>query len=131
METAPTTLQCVVLHHVGYDKPHFDFMLELHPGALLTTWRLPVWPLVHRVRIEKLANHRRDYLSYEGPVSGGRGEVTRVFRGRCMLTMDPEFNTAERWNWELRFQPESENSEILLRRWIDSAGQEIWDAAPM
>ena len=28
-----------------------------------------------------LADHRREYLEYEGPVSGGRGNVTRIHQG--------------------------------------------------
>lgn len=65
----------VILEH---DHPHlhWDFMLEA--GEVLRTWRL-ARPPEPGVRIEALVlgDHRRDYLDYEGPVSGGRGSVKR------------------------------------------------------
>ena len=65
----------VILEH---DHPtlHWDFMLEA--GALLLTWRLSAPPTAqHVVNVERIGDHRRAYLDYEGPVSGGRGSVTR------------------------------------------------------
>jgi hypothetical protein len=65
----------VLLEH---DHPilHWDLMLET--GAVLLTWRLSA-PLAAGVAIaaERIGDHRPIYLSYEGPVSGGRGSVTR------------------------------------------------------
>ena len=86
-------MQFVVLHHMGYGDEHYDLMFELEPGGLLATWRSPVWPLRHETPLTPLKDHRRDYLTYEGEVSGGRGSVRRVaggdydliFRGRTML----------------------------------------------
>ena len=70
----------VVLEH---DHPtlHWDFMLE-HAGAL-KTWRLPVFPPVagEKLAIQALADHRLAYLTYEGPVSGERGQVIRRDQG--------------------------------------------------
>lgn len=65
----------VVLTH---DHPflHWDLMLE-HAGAL-RTWRLYAAPDTESLIVaEQLADHRLAYLEYEGPVSGGRGQVTR------------------------------------------------------
>jgi hypothetical protein len=89
----PQPLRYVVLRHEGIPDPHYDLMLELSPGAALTTWRSNVWPLRALTPLTPLADHRREYLAYEGPVSGGRGTVTRVaggeyeliHRGRVML----------------------------------------------
>lgn len=65
----------VVLTH---DHPflHWDFMLE--EDTSLRTWRLMQPPdFGESIDAETLADHRLDYLNYEGPVSGGRGEVKR------------------------------------------------------
>lgn len=61
-------------------------MLELDgPGGMLTTFRTdsPIHSLgmPGECRAERIADHRRIYLEYEGPLSGGRGEVSRVARG--------------------------------------------------
>jgi hypothetical protein len=65
----------VILEH---DHPalHWDFMLEA--GDVLKTWRLAAPPRPGgAVAAEPSFDHRRAYLDYEGPVSGGRGAVTR------------------------------------------------------
>jgi hypothetical protein len=124
-------LRYVVLRHDGINDPHFDLMLELTAGAALATWRLPVWPLGGRARVIRLADHRRDYLDYEGPVSGNRGTVSRVASGTHQLSRDPDFNDDRRWSWEIRFEPPAVHPDILLRRWLDSGGRELWDVSPM
>lgn len=65
----------VVLEH---DHPvlHWDWMLE--SGPVLRTWRLEQPPSSGTfIRATALPDHRLAYLDYEGPVSGGRGTVTR------------------------------------------------------
>ena len=74
-------MQFVVLHHTGLGEAHYDVMLELEPGGLLATWRSPVWPLQHETPLTPLKAHRRDYLTYEGELSEGRGTVKRVATG--------------------------------------------------
>jgi hypothetical protein len=65
----------VILEH-DHPYPHFDLMLE--SGNTLWTWRLPRLPqLGDALDAERLADHRLDYLDYEGPVSGNRGIVWR------------------------------------------------------
>src|SRR5262245_6952449 len=55
---------------------HWDFMLER--GALLRTWALAEEPSCgHDIAADQLADHRLDYLDYEGPISGDRGNVKR------------------------------------------------------
>jgi len=67
----------VIQFHDAPDGPHYDLMLE-HEGAL-ATWRLEELPGgaggAGAMPAEKLPDHRLAYLSYEGPVSGGRGSV--------------------------------------------------------
>ena len=84
-------LRYVVLRHVGHDRPHFDLMLE-RDGGSLRTFRVEKWPVTGRQELTPLADHRRVYLGYEGPVSGGRGSVRRVeagvyFEARGVLTL--------------------------------------------
>lgn len=50
----------------------------LEAGESLRTWRLPAPPeLGVSCPAEETYPHRRLYLDYEGPVSGGRGSVKR------------------------------------------------------
>ena len=69
----------VVLTH-DHPFPHWDLMLEA--GEALRTWRLLQAPdSTGNVDAEPLPDHRLHYLDYEGPVSGGRGEVKQWDRG--------------------------------------------------
>lgn len=89
-----------VLHHTGVDPEHYDILFETSPTARLATFRSPTWPLTVRTVLERLPDHRRDYLLYEGPVSNNRGHVRRVASGTAshklwsqthiMLTLEPE-----------------------------------------
>ena len=61
-----------------HDHPFFHWDLLLEAGEVAWTWRLLDEPGPDReVRAERIGNHRLLYLDYEGPVSGGRGWVTR------------------------------------------------------
>jgi hypothetical protein len=75
----------VVLHHTGIALPHFDLMVETLAGGMLATWRCANWPPQAGDSLEPLSKHRREYLDYEGSVSGNRGEVRRVERGNCEI----------------------------------------------
>ncbi len=68
-----------ILFH-DYPSPHWDLFLEA--GPVLRSWRLPtaLEPGIP-VPAEATGDHRLAYLEYEGPVSGGRGSVTRVDAG--------------------------------------------------
>lgn len=69
----------VILQH---DHPylHWDFLLEEQSSA--RTWRLLRKPcLGEPIGAEPLPGHRLIYMDYEGPVTGNRGRVARVFSG--------------------------------------------------
>lgn len=73
----------VLLAH-DWPAPHFDLLVE--DGAACRTWRLEHLPSsTNSVAVEPLPPHRLHYLTYEGPVSGGRGAVTRVDAGTASL----------------------------------------------
>jgi len=74
----------VLLHETppGYPRGrHYDLMLE--QSGVLWTWALESLPQPggEAVAAERLADHRLDYLEYEGKVSGGRGQVIRIDGG--------------------------------------------------
>ncbi len=70
-------------HPKGQDV-HFDLMLETEDG--LRTWAMGLLPTAGKsCGAIELPLHRIDYLTFQGPVSGGRGSVKRVMQGgyRC------------------------------------------------
>jgi hypothetical protein len=77
----------VILLHSGHGLAHYDLMLEQAGG--LATWQLAqdplALPVAGRLPARRLADHRKAYLAYEGPVSGGRGSVQRIHAGSCQL----------------------------------------------
>lgn len=77
-----------VLAH-DHPFPHWDFLLE--DGEACRTWRLLDEPGVGRtVRAEAIGNHRLHYLTYEGPVGGRRGTVSRWDGGTFEWGLDEE-----------------------------------------
>ncbi len=73
----------VILRHVGHGEDHYDLMFA--DGDVLATWQVPVSPVElsagESVPAVQLPDHRLAYLAYEGPVSGGRGRVSRACEG--------------------------------------------------
>ncbi len=53
----------------------------------MATWRLAAWPVgpAGRIAAERIADHRWHYITYEGPVGGGRGTVRRLDRGELRI----------------------------------------------
>ena|SRR6056297_844391 len=82
------TARFVILTH---DHPHLHWDLMLEDESVLRTWRLSKPPLDSTmIEAEELPAHRKHYLDYEGPVSGGRGTVTRWDEGTYQLEDDTE-----------------------------------------
>lgn len=82
---SPPARAWVLLRHTLPDGSwHYDWMLETLAGGPLVTFRVqhrPDAPETRWFEAERIADHRREYLMYEGPVSGNRGEVRRVGAG--------------------------------------------------
>jgi hypothetical protein len=85
----------ILLHQTppGFARgTHWDLMFE--QGAVLRTWALAEEPRIDALQAgatidaERLPDHRREYLDYEGPVSGDRGHVTTWDRGTFELQSD-------------------------------------------
>lgn len=121
----------VLLYHecpAGYDRAsHWDLMLDA--GDSLRTWALLELPrdwqaarsytashfpacaaasAENVVAAEPLGDHRRDYLEYEGPVSGQRGRVTRIDAGRY------ESLNESRQSWTIELSGERLRSTATL-----------------
>lgn len=113
----------VILHHLAPSGEHWDFMLER--VDCLWTWQMmtePTGPAACPIECVRIKDHRKMYLDYEGPVSGGRGMVSRVDWGRYVVLADDEAG----WNVRLRGvrmtgdyrlvrQSDSESAWVLVR----------------
>jgi len=74
----------VVLQHDSPRGLHWDFMLQ--QDQALATWATLQPPDADGPLVaERLFDHRMAYLDYEGPVSGGRGSVTRWDQGTYQM----------------------------------------------
>lgn len=92
-------LRYAILHHRDPAGEHWDLMIE--QDTALATWKLEADPTVGDalpVRGVRIQDHRKRYLDYEGPISGDRGHVIRVDRGRC----NPSVCEPDEWRLELR-----------------------------
>jgi hypothetical protein len=102
----------VVLTH-DHPELHWDFMLE--QGTSLRTWRLSAEPNSGgAISAEPLPDHRLEYLDYEGPLSGDRGEVTQWDRGEYELIEESQSKLSlqlhgEKLNGRTTLQSDSEN----------------------
>lgn len=65
------------------DPPHRDLLLERDDACWC--WRLPLDGPADGRGAERIHDHRKHYLAYEGPVSGDRGAVRRLDRGSYRL----------------------------------------------
>lgn len=76
-------MRYAILRHTGHGDTHYDLLLEVAGRESLRTIQLAKWPLAvgESCTARELPPHRRVYLEYEGEISGGRGEVTRVDEG--------------------------------------------------
>ena len=76
----------VIQKHSGWGPTHFDLMIE--DADTLATWQFAADPWTSpeaTLPCRRIADHRRAYLDYQGPVSGGRGRVDIVSAGRVEL----------------------------------------------
>ena len=107
----------VILQHETAGGVHFDFMLEM--GGTLKTWSISQPPLKGvEMDAESLPDHRLAYLDYEGPISGGRGSVTRWDRGTYEVECQSETELI------VRLSGEKLVGRASLRH--SSAAQNLW-----
>jgi len=113
-----------VLRHDGIDHPHLDLMVETSPDSLLATWRLETWPVIGEIPAVRLADHRRRYLDYEGPLSDNRGFVRQIESGDCDLEIEGNENWSGPEIWRLSLHSVAAVVKLTLAR-----GPAGWTAA--
>jgi DNA polymerase Ligase (LigD) len=108
----------VLLHGTSSGYPrgdHWDFMLEA--GGMLRTWAIETEPVPGQIiPAEALSDHRLEYLTYEGLISGGRGQVTRWDTGTYQTLEE----SAGIWRGALsggKLQGEVSLEQIQAQRW--------------
>ena len=123
-------MKFVILDHLPPDplpvsdarskQRHFDLMFEVPNNKKLTSFALLALPEEGQaVDCVRLADHRIDYLSYEGPVSNNRGVVEQFAIGHwsgelesdVTLTFGEDSKTFAAQVWKIRIE-----SARLFRR---------------
>lgn len=105
-----TTKAVILLHTLPDGSSHYDWFIEMpsrYDEYRLLSFRSAVRPdhtnpdIVFHV--EHLPNHRIHYLTHEGDIGAGRGEVLRVSQGECTrFQMSPDSDCIELViEWEL------------------------------
>ena len=89
MKSLPT----VLLKHTNDEGSHFDWLLGVPGGkpeageAEARLWTFTItkasneWKSGDEIEVVRNFDHRAKYLTYEGEISGGRGDVERVDEG--------------------------------------------------
>ena len=88
----------VILEHTCLDGCHWDLMLR--EGEVLATWQVDKPPSEwgdKSLSCRKIADHRLEYLSYEGTLTKNRGEVRQVAGGEYEIMLQ------EAGFWEVKF----------------------------
>ena len=89
----------VIQLHLTAEGRHYDLMLD--SGPALATWRLEKLPEApgegESLPAQALPDHRPAYLTYEGPISGGRGTVQIADTG-TLRSIDRD---EDHWAFEL------------------------------
>lgn len=98
-------LPTVLLRHVLPDgSSHFDWMFapDASPASALVTFRVdqPIHhPEVDLFDAEMIGRHRREYLTFQGPISGNRGSVQRVVSGLIRIDELTDAGIRVRVDW--------------------------------
>ena len=129
-------MQFVVLHHTfpegHHRQEHWDLMFE--DRGTLKTWALPAMLSDGMdLAVIRLPDHRMEYLKYEGPISGNRGQVCRVLTGdfkwldekRSQVQLYPKDQSG---TWLLEFKYDANGAQ--LRCWAQEENEPKVFAAP-
>lgn len=108
-DDAQFPLPTVLLRHDLPDgSSHVDWMVarDSRPGAALITFRLPsrldeLTSSTHGLKAERIADHRAEYLVFQGEIAGDRGQVTRLRAGFMLahnVNQNGEAHLRIRWH---------------------------------
>ncbi len=116
----------ILRHQLPDGSHHFDWMFERSPPSTsettpphsdercLVTFRLNRLPdELSTLDAERISDHRRAFLTFEGSLSADRGNVIRVLTGTCDLLRDDD----EGFEAMVRFEQEEGQGEHL---WVGS-----------
>ncbi len=86
-------MRYVIHHHICEDE-HYDLMIEDNDS--LKTWRIGQKDLSilidgHEIRGQKIKDHRKEYLSFEGQINSGKGRV-EIFDSGKLVFIDNDIN---------------------------------------
>lgn len=82
------TTPYVILKHTTGASVHYDLLLDLTGSGPLQTWQSEMDPRLPGAEFRRLPDHRRHYWTYEGEVTGDRGQVERIAEGSCEVHSD-------------------------------------------
>jgi hypothetical protein len=106
MTPGPPCPTVLLLHRLPDGESHYDWMIAVDPAGRspLVSYRLAGRPdrlaAGEKIGATAIGEHRPLYLDYEGPVSGGRGRVERVRRGRAIWVLRTALRAVVRVTWE-------------------------------
>ncbi len=104
-EERPTVL---LLHELAGGSSHVDWLIaqDSRGSRPLVSFRagarIDALEPGGSIEAERLADHRPVYLEYEGPISGGRGSVRRLERGRVTALEERPAEWRLEVHWETR-----------------------------
>jgi len=103
-------MRFVLLLHEGCGTAHYDLFLEMPGREKLMAWHVSQWGGDDKkLAAERIGDHRKAYMKYEGEISGGRGTVKRVAEGMAkVLEMSEK---------EMRVRLEGGGVEVVLPLW--------------
>jgi hypothetical protein len=125
----------ILRHEMPADSPrgsHWDLMLE--GDERLVTWAFAEEPGSSPTQTaDRLPDHRKAYLDYEGPVAGGRGIVRRWDHGHCTLESADDSRwmvrlSGNRLHCRLRLEKHSPAGSPDSQRWTCRWEDEAADA---
>lgn len=127
MPAGPPTV--LLLHELADGTSHVDWMIASDPRGRdpLITFRVDgrVDEMTDEQRLlaRRIDDHRPAYLTYEGPVSGGRGTVRRLSRGVVVSWQ----RAGDRWRMNIEWTgPEGRPRCQELRVSRREAGHDAW-----
>ena len=114
-------------------QSHWDLMIALEspaanadPGLrLLATWELLQLPTNHpQQTVRRLQDHRLAYLDYEGPLSNGRGQVTRWDCGMANVVVQ---DGVDGCRWEVDLQGKALQGSLTIWQPADAEPVDLWE----
>lgn len=90
---SPTKTRFVIHKHTQGSDTHWDLMIE--DGDKLKTWRLENPPeklAGQRTKATPIFEHDKKFLTYQGPVNNGKGNVEIVDEGMCSILSEEDNN---------------------------------------